>query len=51
MGWSQEELAAHADVHRTYVGQVERSEKNISIDSMQKLADALGRQLWTFLKT
>lgn len=49
-GWSQEELAAQADVHRTYVGQLERAEKNVSIDSMQKLADALDKPLWMLLR-
>jgi transcriptional regulator with XRE-family HTH domain len=41
-GFSQEELAARADLHRNYVGSVERNEKNISIDSMERLAIALG---------
>lgn len=41
MGLSQEALADHAGIHRTYVGCVERSEKNISIDSLERLAKAL----------
>ena len=41
-GFSQEELAARADLHRNYVGSVERNEKNISIDSMERLAIVLG---------
>jgi len=41
-GFSQEELAARADLHRNYIGSVERNEKNISIDSMERLATALG---------
>jgi transcriptional regulator with XRE-family HTH domain len=41
-GLSQEELAALAGLHRTYVGSVERSERNISIDSMERLAKSLG---------
>jgi ribosome-binding protein aMBF1 (putative translation factor) len=50
MGLSQEELADEAKVHRTYVGHLERAEKNVSIDSMQKLADAVGKPLWMMLR-
>jgi len=41
LGLSQEELADRAGLHRTYVGSVERSERNISVDSMERLAEAL----------
>jgi transcriptional regulator with XRE-family HTH domain len=40
-GISQEELADRASVHRTFVGSVERAERNISIDNVEKLARAL----------
>lgn len=44
-GLSQEALADLAGLHRTYVGCVERNEKNISIDSMERLGKALGVEL------
>ena len=36
---SQEELAFRADVHRAYIGQVERAERNLTIKSLQKIAN------------
>lgn len=44
-GLSQEELAARANVHRTYIGMVERGEKNITLTTIKKIADALGLEL------
>ena len=38
---SQEKLAALADLHRTYVGQIERGEKNIGLRNLEKIAHAL----------
>jgi transcriptional regulator with XRE-family HTH domain len=40
-GYSQEELAERAGVHRTYVGMLERSEKNVTIYNIERIADAL----------
>ena len=41
LGLSQEELAAKAGVHRTYIGMIERAEKNITLENIEKIASAL----------
>lgn len=40
-GLSQEKLAEHAGLHPTYIGQVERGEKNLTIESLEKITQAL----------
>ena len=39
---SQEELATKAGVHRTYIGMIERAEKNITLLNIEKISKALG---------
>lgn len=49
-GLSQEQLAAKSGVHRTYVGMVERAEKNISVTSLAKFSKALGSTMSSLLE-
>jgi transcriptional regulator with XRE-family HTH domain len=49
-GLSQEALAEVSGLHRTYVGSVERGERNVSIDNMERLAKALEVDMAELLK-
>jgi transcriptional regulator with XRE-family HTH domain len=40
-GWSQEEFAGISGLHRTYIGAVERGEKNLTISTIHTLAKTL----------
>ncbi len=40
-GCSQEELAYKAGLHRTYIGMIERAEKNITLINIEKISNAL----------
>ena len=44
-GWSQEKLALEAGLHRAYIGQIERGEKNIGLKNLEKIAKTLGLKL------
>jgi transcriptional regulator with XRE-family HTH domain len=41
-GWTQEELAAKARLHSTYIGGIERGERNVGLDNIHKIARAFG---------
>jgi transcriptional regulator with XRE-family HTH domain len=49
-GWSQEELAKRAGLHRTYIGSIERSERNVSLLNIDRIARALNIQAKDLLK-
>lgn len=50
LGVSQEALAHTANLHRTYIGSVERGERNVSIDNMERLAAAVEATITDLLK-
>lgn len=40
-GWSQEKLAFEADIHRVFMGRIERCEQSPSLSTLEKIANAL----------
>lgn len=48
LGLSQEALATRAGVHRTYIGMIERAEKNITLENIEKVCNALKISLSEF---
>lgn len=42
---SQEELASRAGVHRTYIGMIERAEKNITLSNVKRVSSALNLKI------
>jgi ribosome-binding protein aMBF1 (putative translation factor) len=45
----QDELADRATLHRTFIGSLERGERNITIDNLERIASALGYPAWFLL--
>ena len=50
LGLSQEELASRAGVHRTYIGMIERAEKNITLENIEKISKALKLNIDSLMK-
>jgi transcriptional regulator with XRE-family HTH domain len=50
LGLSQEALALECGINRTYLSSVERSERNVSIDNIARIADGLHVEPWQLLK-
>lgn len=50
-GWSQEELSFQSGLHRTYIGAVERGEKNVTLRNAIRIAKALGVKTADILAT
>lgn len=49
-GYSQEQLADLAGLHRTYIGMIERAEKNITLENISKIAKALNIKIAVLLQ-
>lgn len=49
-GLSQEAFADVCGLHRTYIGAIERAERNVSIDNIERMASALRIAGWELLK-
>lgn len=47
---SQEDLAVRVGVHRTYIGMIERAEKNITLKNIEKIASALKIKIYELFK-
>lgn len=50
-GYSQEAFADHIELHRTYVGAIERGEQNVSLDNIAKIAKGLNISISELFKS
>ncbi len=50
LGYSQESFAAEIGLHRTYMGQIERGEKNLTMKNLLRIADAFDTKTSTLLR-
>lgn len=49
-GYSQERFAGVIDVHRTFMGTIERGNTNVSLDTLERIAAGLGLSVWELLR-
>ncbi|TXI48863.1 MAG: XRE family transcriptional regulator [Lysobacter sp.] len=49
-GYSQEAFADHINMHRTYYSAIERGEKNMQLDTLQRICRGLDTRLWEVLR-
>jgi transcriptional regulator with XRE-family HTH domain len=49
-GWSQEAMADAAGLHRTYIGAIERAEKNLTLSTLERVAQVLGVKVFDLLR-
>ena len=50
LGYSQESFADHIGMHRTYYSAIERGEKNLQLDTLQKVCEGLETSIWEVFK-
>jgi transcriptional regulator with XRE-family HTH domain len=50
LGYSQESYADEIGMHRTYYSAIKRGEKNLQLDTLQKVCDGLGTPIWEVFK-
>ncbi len=50
LGFSQESFADEIGMHRTYYSAIERGEKNLQLDTLQKVCEGLDTRVWEVFK-
>ncbi|MDI3290659.1 helix-turn-helix transcriptional regulator [Polyangium sp. 15x6] len=50
LGLTQEELGERCNLHRTYIGSIERGERNLSLQNIERIAHALGILAWELVQ-
>lgn len=50
LGYSQESFADHIRMHRTYYSAIERGEKNLQLDTLERIASGLDSLLWEIFR-